>query len=463
MSTSLFLYRISSAEAFDWAIPLDSVTFCYFFSQPDINSVAALHSQGAIQLATHHPTPFLISIYVGPQLETGFEWVEEQGLSEAVFWIGPEGLESEVSKKLGVEETPLLIVTMGDQVKQRFKELPEDLRPLIPCEILPMNATEMLTYESLAEYLKGEDITDITAAYRDIARVNPQMGLREISTLIAILSDLYQLDLSESSPWFASPRYGDDEDLIDPSNITEDMFVQRLKKFCLSKANAGLNLIQSAELLEGNPGNYEELKALLDMFGDLVGKTGEASVKIRESEKSDLKDTEIMDLTVRISEKEHIIEQLKRELAARNTEITAIHAEIQESLASIVAAPTPQSSNSTPAAQSPPTVHPIKSQEVAKPKDEVDFWKFGQEEEPNPPVIPRFDEIAAAKGLWILTAEAQGIGPSIKDWRGQQVKGRKRTLPPLQNDPVGPRRRTASRVTVKKKSMEKVQAVAGKN
>ena len=440
MSTSLPLYHISSAEALDWPVPLGSVTFCYFFSQPDINSAAALHSQGAIQLATHNPTPFLISIYVGPQLETGFEWVEEQGLGAAVFWMGPEGLGSDVSKRWGVEETPLLVVTMGDQVEQRLKEVPEDLRPLIPCQILPLNVTEMRTYESLAEYLKGKDIPDISAAYRDIARANPQMGLREISTLITILSDQYQLDLSESLRWFASPRYGNDEDLIDPSNITEDMFIRRLKSFCLYTASADLSLSQSAE---GNPGNYQELKALLALFGGLVGKTDEESVKISEFEKPDHKDTEITDLTARISEKEHMIEQLKRELAARNTEIAAIHTEIQESLASIVAVPTPQSSNSIPITQSAP---PIQSAEVAKPK-EADFWRFGQEEEPSSSIIPRFDDIAAAKGLWIITAEAQGIGSGLRNWRAQ-VKGRKRTLPPLLNDPSGSERRI---VAMKKK------------
>lgn len=72
-----------------------------------------------------------------------------------MLWAGPEGLESEVSRRLGVEETPQLTVMAGSQVTQRLRTFPEDL-PLIPRQIGPVEVTEILT--SLANICKGKTI-----------------------------------------------------------------------------------------------------------------------------------------------------------------------------------------------------------------------------------------------------------------------------------------------------------------
>jgi len=449
MSGALQLYRLFSPEAVDWPLPLDSVTLCYFFSQLDVDSVPQLLTQGALQLAAH-PTTSLLGIYVGPEQEAGFEWVEE---AATVLWIGPEGLGSEVSIRLGVEGTPQLVVIVGDQATQRLSTFPQDLLPLLPSQVLPAEVTETFTYVSLAEHLQGQDTTQVTDAYQDIARANSQMSLREISTLITALSERYQVDLSEGIQWFSAPRYGsaDFEDLIDVSNITEGMFKQRLKNFCIYKSNAQLNESQPAEVYTGN---YEELRALLSIFVGFTGSTGK-----KEPAKVDTRDAEIVNLTRSVSEKEQIIEQLKRELAERNTELAVLQAELEERIVPIVREPTPQSSFSIPTAESAPAA--IQTESLALPRDEFDFWKFGQEEERNPSNAPKFEEIAAAKGLWILTAESQGLGPSIKDlrMRKQQAKTRKGTLPPLQHAPAGPERHAAGKKT---KPVEKGLGSAGK-
>ena len=480
MSDSLRLYRLFSPEAFDWPLPSDSVTFCYFFSQTDQESVIALHAQGALQLSSHYrPTTFLISIYVGAEQDTGFEWVEEKGLQSAVFWIGTEGMEAEVARRLGVTETPQFVVMAGDQVNDRLSTFPEDLRSLVPAEALPAEITETVSYGSLAEYLLGTDTTQITEAYNEIAHSNPQISLRAISTLITVLSDRYQLDLSEAVQWFASPRYGseDFEDVIDINNVTEEMFKRRLMNFCLYKANAEFNPVQpeevqaepkEEEMEELDPGNYDELRALLAVFSGFFGNS-KKPVKREEPTKADPRDAQILHLTATLREKEALIEQLQRELEERNKAIAALRTKQQIPPPSPMAK-SPKSSSShltVPTAKSAPVSGPVETLVVAAPKDEFDFWKYGQEDEwdnaqANP---PKFEEIAAAKGLWIVTAETQGIGPSIKDLRmlKQQAKTRKGALPPLPNAPAGPERRVGSHLGGKKpKPMEKVFGSAAK-
>lgn len=479
MSDSLRLYRIFSSEAFDWPLPSDSVTFCYFFSHSDLDSVPKLHSQGALQLTSHSlPTTFLISVYVGPEQDTGFEWVEEKELGSAVFWIGTEGLEAEVCQRLGVQETPLFLVIVGDQVSQRLSTFPEDLRTLIPSEAVPAEITERVTYASMAVYLQGEDTAQVTDAFNDIARSNPQMSLRGVSAVIAILSDRYGLDLSEAVAWFASPRYGseDFEDVIDISNITEDMFKRRIRNFCLYKANADQSpqeeqsALKEAEPVEIGPGNYEELRAILASVSGFFGKWRK-SVKREEQVQVDTRDEQIRNLTLSVSRKDALIEQLQRELEDRNIEIAALRVKSQPPPPSQVLPTPPKSSGShlsLPTVQSaPPVSGPVETLAVAVPKDEFDFWKYGQEEEWDTAQThpPKFEDIAAAKGLWIVTAETQGIGPSIKDLRmlKQQAKTRKGALPPLPNAPTGPERRVGSHLGAKKtKPMEKVFGSAGK-
>lgn len=481
MSDSLRLYPLFSPEAFDWPLPSDSVTFCYFFSQSDLDSVPILHSQGALQLTSQHrPTTFLISIYVGAEQDSGFEWVEDKGLGSAVFWLGTEGLEGEVGQRLGVQETPQFLVVVGDRVDQRLSTFPEDLRTLIPPEAIPAEITERVTYASMAAYLQGEDTTQVSEAFNDIARSNPQMSLRGVSTVITLLSDRYQLDLSEAVQWFASPRYGSEdlEDIIDINNVTEDMFKRRVRNFCLYKVSAGSSPhedppagFEEAAPVEIGPGHYEELKALLAKVSGFFGNRGK-TVK-REPVQADPRDAQIMHLTLSLSEKDALIQRLQRELEDRNKEIASLRVKSQPPPPASPAAPskTPKSSGShlsIPTAQSaPPVSAPTETLAVAVPKDEFDFWKYGQEEEWDTAQAhpPKFEEIAAAKGLWIVTAETQGIGPSIKDLRmlKQQAKSRKGALPPLSNAPAGPERRVGSHLGAKKtKPMEKVFGSAGK-
>ena len=97
--------------------------------------------------------------------------------------------------------------------------------------------------------------------------------------------------------------------------------------------------------------------------------------------------------------------------------------------------------------KTPPPSQPVGiAQTLAIPQDEYDFWKYGQEEDWEMPQShpPKFEDIAAAKGLWIVTAESAGLANtkdlSVKYAKSKSpLRGRnKPPLPPLPDAPKVP-------------------------
>ena len=134
VETSLRLCSLTSSEPFDWPLATDALTFCYFFSDLEIETVPRLHDLSDDQLGKPGlKQVFVMAIYTGELVaEDDFAWVQERDLATFVFWTGPMGLKAEVCGKYGVTEAPAFLVLNGGDVVERLRTFPDDLLSLLP-------------------------------------------------------------------------------------------------------------------------------------------------------------------------------------------------------------------------------------------------------------------------------------------------------------------------------------------
>jgi hypothetical protein len=350
----LRIFRWEASEPMDWTLKGRELTYIYFFGLAEAETIPQLQ-----EIRSADRFVQMIAVFTG-QERLDFPWAKT--CSQFVYWAGPAGLETALCLRYGVNRTPALLILDGGQVIRRLASLPED-----------WNDLPKATYRSLVAGLEAGQspiCEEIYEKYR-----SGEGGLEGLMSVLEGISEEIKLDLQGAVLHLTV------QGTSDAQNIPQEQFMKRLKEYCESQLNKD---------------KYAELKHIckgvaggIGRFAKSIG-IGETQRNLEQSLLS--ANAKISQQAVEIQEKEETIARLQRELADSKAEIAILKA--------------------PPRPPTPPEL-PIPGPAAPPEDDEYRFWKYEKEDDWDPmqhhPHPSKFEEIAKAKGLWLMTAETTGV------------------------------------------------------
>ena len=208
-----------------------------------------------------------------------------------------------------------------------------------------------LSHQSIAEKVENGDTADMVAAYREAKDHYAKMGEEGVFYLLGSLSTIYNTDLKSGLEWFRTALYGGDKaDVISPEDVSFKQFLRRLRNY-----------------LRNNISEKHASKAC--HHKEPEGRVATLQRRLREYE------GQIKSLARVVSERDGTISSLLGRLEASER-----------------------------------VLQDIRSSKVQSPCSEgAGFW---QDAPPTLSKVPSFQEIAAAKPLWIMKKSTWSKGDS---------------------------------------------------